>query len=457
VAEGRRRFELSFYCRYIQITPSEYRQLGGRRVHRLARPQRGENAVRAFPIIAAGVLISLWSLVGPALAQSAPQQGEAPQGVVEAFKRGTAHLGFRYRYEYVDDDAIEAKAHASTLRTMLNFRTAPLRGLDFFIEAENVVELGDDWYRDAGLPPRGNAVSGRPVVADPAGTDINQVMLRYRGHDTDMRFGRQEINIGDQRFIGAAGWRQHHQTFSAVNAENGSIDRVKLRYVFSNSVYRIFGDKVDTANNFLHGTIDTGKAGTLSVYGYLLNYTEDQFAALSTNSVGFEFAGALAIDDGVTALYEIEYARQTDAADNPNDVKANYAHLMGGFGFEQWVTARVGWELLGGSEENGRFLTPLATLHKFNGWADKFLNTPANGLEDFYVQLTGSVADIGWLASFHNFSADSVSATYGSEFDWQLSYQSSWSQTFALKGAYYSADTLSSDTLKIWLWTTYTF
>ena len=413
--------------------------------------------MRTCVVIAVGMLISVSSQAGTAFAQSTQKQGEEPRGVVEAFTQGTAHLGFRYRYEYVDDDAIDAQAHASTLRTVLNFRTAPLHGFEFFIEAENVVELGDDWYRDAGRPPRGNGVTGRPVVADPAGTDINQVMLRYRGHGTDLRLGRQEINIDDQRFVGAVGWRQHHQTFSAINVENASIGRVKLRYVFSNNVYRIFGDKVGTANNFLHGSIDAGGAGTLNLYGYLLDYTEAGFAALSTNSLGFEFAGALAIDDRVTALYEVEYARQTDAADNPDDVKANYAHLMGGVGFEQWVTARVGWELLGGSEQDGQFSTPLATLHKFNGWADKFLNTPTDGLVDFYVQLTGRVADIGWLASFHDFSADSISATYGSELDWQLTYQSSWNQTFAFKGAYYSADTFSSDTLKIWLWTNYTF
>ena len=290
-----------------------------------------------------------------------------------------------------------------------------------------------------------------------AGTDVNQVRVRYRGYDTDVRFGRQEINIGDQRFVGTVGWRQHHQTFTALNVTNASIGRVELQYVFSNNVYRIFGDKLDTLNNFLHGSIDAGRWGTLNLYGHLLNCTEQQFARLSTNSFGFEFSGRQPLNDISSVLYEAEYAHQTDAADNPDNVKADYSHLMGGFAFEQWVTTRVGWELLGGSEADGRFLTPLATLHKFNGWADKFLSTPTDGLKDFYVQLNGSVVDIGWTVVFHNFSADAVSATYGSEFDWQLTYQSSWNQTFALNGAHYSADTFSTDTSKIWLWTNYTF
>jgi len=403
-------------------------------------------------------MIFALALATPVMAQTATEQEEeAPKTVAEAFKQGTVHLGFRYRYEYVDQDGIDKNANASTLRTVLNYRSGSLRGFDFFIEAENVVELGDDWYRDAGQPPRGNGVTGRPVVADPAGTDINQVMLRYRGYDTDARFGRQEINIADQRFVGAVGWRQHHQTFSAINVVNDSINRVKLQYAFNNNVYRIFGDKVGTKNNFIHATIDAGKAGTVRAYGILLNYDEERFAGLSRNSFGFEFAGAMPLSEMVTVHYEGEYAYQTDAADNPAEVKANYAHLMGGFGFQQWVTAKVGWELLGGSEADGRFLTPLATLHKFNGWADKFLNTPTNGLKDFYVSLNGTAAMIGWTVVFHNFSADSVSQTYGSEFDWQFSYQSGWGQTFALKGAHYSADTFATDTTKIWLWTNYTF
>ncbi len=411
-------------------------------------------------LLTAAVLLgstALWPFAAAAVPQDRQGDADAPVGVVDSFRKGTFHLGLRYRYEFVGDDAIGKDAHASTLRTVLSYRTAPLRGFDLFIEAENVVEIGDDWYRDAGRPPRGNGVTDRPVVADPAGTDINQVLLRYRGYGTDVQLGRQEINIGDQRFVGAVGWRQHHQTFAGINVVNRSIGRVEVQYVFSNNVYRIFGDKLDTRNNFLRGSIDAGRWGMLNLYGYLLHYTETRFAALSTNSLGLEFSGRQRINDVTAVLYEAEYARQSDAADNPDEVEADYAHLMAGFAFQQWVTTRVGWELLGGSREDGRFTTPLATLHKFNGWADKFLVTPPDGLRDFYVQLNGNVVGIDWTLVFHNFSADSVSATYGSELDWQLTYQSDWNQAFALKGAHYSADTFSTDTSKIWLWTGYTF
>ena len=242
-------------------------------------------------------------------------------------------------------------------------------------------------------------------------------MLRYTGFDTDVRIGRQEISIADERFVGPVGWRQHHQTFSAVNVANRSLGRLTLQYVFSDEVYRIFGDSRATANHFVHGSIDTGRAGTVNVYGYLLDFTAEAVSVLSTNSFGFELTGAQ--DLGVTGrvLYEAEYARQLDAAGNPNRVRANYVHLMGGVGFEQLVTARVGWELLGGSAANGIFSTPLATVHKFNGWADKFLNTLTNGLRDLYVSLSGSFDVFGWVATYHEFTADTGRARYSNEFD----------------------------------------
>jgi hypothetical protein len=379
-----------------------------------------------------------------------------PQGVVEAFRQGTPHLGFRYRYEHVDEDGIELAAHASTLRTVLSFRTAPLRGFELFIEAENVVELGNDEYRDGGRPPRGNGVVDRPLVADPAGTDINQVLLRYRGLHSDVRLGRQEINIADERFVGAVGWRQHHQTFNAINVSTEAIDRFNLQYVFSPDVYRVFGDKLDTRNHFLHAVADAGPVGTVRAYAILLEYTQPQFAGSSTDSLGFEVTGMVALGDELNAFYEFEYARQWDAADNPENIDADYFHLMGG-GRLRGLTARAGWEVLGGSREQGRFNTPLATLHKFNGWADKFLVTPPDGLRDLYLQLGGTVLGLGWAAVLHDFGADSFALSYGTELDGQLTYRAGWNQLFALKAAFYDAEGFSTDTLKIWGWTEYTF
>ena len=70
---------------------------------------------------------------------------------------------------------------------------------------------------------------------------------------------------------------------------------------------------------------------------------------------------------------------QSDYADNPLTFDLDY--MAGEFGatFRQFSLA-VGTEIFEGSGVKG-FTTPLATLHRFQGWADKFLATPPNGIE----------------------------------------------------------------------------
>ena len=56
-----------------------------------------------------------------------------------------------------------------------------------------------------------------------------------------------------------------------------------------------------------------------------------------------------------------------------------------------------GYELLGSDDGKVAFNTPLATKHKFNGWADKFLGTPKEGLEDVYLTAKGKVSGVNGL------------------------------------------------------------
>ncbi|MEM6999365.1 MAG: hypothetical protein AAF529_01170, partial [Pseudomonadota bacterium] len=93
----------------------------------------------------------------------------------------------------------------------------------------------------------------------------------------------------------------------------------------------------------------------------------------------------------------------------------------------------------------------LATLHKFQGWADKFLGTPANGLEDVYFGVAGKLGPVKVAATYHDFSADEGSADYGSELDIVATVGLAKGVTAQLKFADYSADDFATDTTKVWL------
>ena len=121
------------------------------------------------------------------------------------------------------------------------------------------------------------------------------------------------------------------------------------------------------------------------------------------------------------------------------------------------VTLGAGYEVLGSDDDGGAFITPLATLHKFNGWADKFLSTPVDGLKDGFISIGAKLGRWNLVAVYHEFSADTGGGNWGSELDAQILYTAPCKQKFALKYADYSADDWATDTAKIWIWTQWGF
>jgi hypothetical protein len=197
--------------------------------------------------------------------------------------------------------------------------------------------------------------------------------------------------------------------------------------------------------------------GTLAFFDYYLDV--DGVATASTNTVGLKLAGSKPIAK-VTATYALAYAQQGEAGLNAADVDTDYTLLEGGLGFAK-LGLTLGYELLG-SDGTAGFATPLATLHAFQGWADKFLATPAAGIEDSYVRLNfpfgkrGRFTTVGAVAAFHDYDADVGGARFGEELNLQLVART---ERMALTAKYadYRADELFTDTEKLWLSVDYLF
>ena len=110
--------------------------------------------------------------------------------------------------------------------------------------------------------------------------------------------------------------------------------------------------------------------------------------------------------DELVLDYRLELARQEEAGDNPASYSADFSHLGAGLSWRGWRLG-VAREVLGADRDAGVALqTPLATLHAFQGWADKFLSTPTEGLEDRFVGITGQVASVKLQATWHHYQAD---------------------------------------------------
>ena len=123
---------------------------------------------------------------------------------------------------------------------------------------------------------------------------------------------------------------------------------------------------------------------------------------------------------------------------------------------------KFAYEVLGSDNGQASFTTPLATLHKFNGWADVFVASTFTatalplGLVDTSVSISGKIGSqvpgVKWSAVFHTYDSDQGSVDYGSELDLVASVKFNKHYSGGIKYASYNADNFSVDTDKFWLW-----
>lgn len=408
------------------------------------------------------VLLSLAALALPAVPSSDPLtldpaiialQEQTVQPFSDFFSDGHGSIRFNYRFEEVDQDGNSQNAHASTLRTVVDYRTATVNGFSGYIQFENTTAVAGESYNDGS----GLSTSTRPVVADPVGSDLNQAYIDHELGGGTLRFGRQEMKF-NPRFIGNVGWRQNHQSYDAVTWISGAGADVDLLYSYVNNVNRIFGDgspksDVRSDSHLLNATTEVGGIGKLTAYAFALDL--HQMLALSTLTFGLRVQGDLPIGDEQKLTYHAEYATQSDYADNPSSVDADYYRVQLGADFGG-ITFGIGQELLGSDDGTYGFSTPLATGHAENGWADQFLGTPPGGLEDTFLSAGGQIGEVTIKAVYHEFTADEGSSDYGSEVDFLAKTKLCERTTVGLKYADYSADSFGTDTQKVAIWLTWT-
>lgn len=409
-----------------------------------------------FPVLHS--LLSVASLLvfpGTTLAAAQPPApADTQSDFARALSEGKLLFDARYRYEHVDQDGLANEANAHTLRTRLGYETGKFYDFSALVEFENVLGIGSERYNDT--------INGRttyPVVADPEHTDVNRIQLSYTGiPDTAIVLGRQLINLDNQRFVGAVGWRQNDQTFDAVSVKNQTIADTTLFYAYSNQVNRIFGtdSPVGVWNHSDIHLINASYAGfafgKLTVYSYLLDIPDS--VALSSATYGLRFEGKHPVAESITGLLNLEYAHQNDHAGNPNNISFDYYAIEPGITWNQWMIKGL-YESIEGDGTNAMQFA-LGTNHAFDGWVDKFLTTPANGLVDASIGVTYTAKCANtWLDGtkasvvYHDFSAERGSADYGTE--WNALVEQTWEKryTLGIKLGHYNADGLYTDTTKI--------
>ncbi|MEX1994480.1 MAG: hypothetical protein WD929_07440 [Steroidobacteraceae bacterium] len=381
---------------------------------------------------------------------------EAGPGPLEQAISDTRSIGdARIRFEHVDQDPLTEDAQALTLRARLGFETGKAWETALLVEGEFAWPLISDYNSTT------NGKTAYPVVADPESYEVNRLQLVNTGlPGTTVTLGRQRINLDEQRFVGNVGWRQNEQTFDSLRIVNRSLPRLTLDASWITQVNRVFGgDSLQgryEGDSYLLNLSWQLPAGRLTGFGYWLAFDaiDGVPAAVgdSSQTLGLRFAGERASGEWKLA-YAASWATQEDAGSNPSRFDNDY-RLLELTAHWRKLHAGIGTEVLEGDGTKG-FVTPLATLHKFQGWADKFLATPPDGIEDTYVTAGFGFGRVGPLdalsaqAGYHEYRAESASGRYGTELNLQL--QIRWHRLAGtLKFADYDADTLLTDTRKFW-------
>ncbi len=398
--------------------------------------------------------------------------------VVAALMNGKPHVHLRYRYEHVDDDLVPANdAQASTLRAALGWETGVWEGISLYAEMEHISEVLLDDFKEGPGPVDPGHAGQYPVVADPPGTELNQAYVKYAADPRlTLKLGRQIITYRDapfHRFLGTVLWRQNWQTHDGATLTFKPSDALLFNYGYSAQVNRIFGDDTpdpfddfDCDCHFLNAKY-TGLAHLkLEGYGYLLDI--DNAPANSLDTYGLRAWGAYPLNETFKLLYAGEFAMQDDASGNPRSVDEDYYLAEAGinaklpFKAVPALTVKVDYEVL---EGNGTvaFQTPLATGHAFQGWADRFLTTPPDGIADLYVTAVAPAFGGKFVFSYHMLEADRLGYDYGDEINVQYTRKFARYFTFGTKAAIYDADRNptalaragalpNNDVTKVWAW-----
>lgn len=351
---------------------------------------------------------------------------EHGNGLQNAIIRGVPSAEIKLGYEFVDDKNNPGdRANAVVSRIRANYQTLEYQGFSAFVQAQYVGPINDHYS------PEG---AGYDTVMDPEEFRFQQAYLDYRGYDSLVRAGSQEILLDNQRFIGNVGWRFNAQSFDAAAIENNSIENLKLYYGYVDSINEINGQRNgDRQYHLLNGQYDLGENNRAAAFAYLQR-NDNSADNEKLDTYGGRFWGGSEQFD-----YDVMAALQR---------RAYYGYARGTMDIEQFTIGLGAEYISGGDEVKDRFQTLNGTAHKFNGWADVFAGATSagmpGGLVDGWFEASMMATEkLKLQGAYHLFNsafdtpATSFSGIYGSEIDLAAGYPVCKNFDVLAKFAYY--------------------
>jgi hypothetical protein len=304
----------------------------------------------------------------------------------------------RPRFEY-REPAVDGDDGFTSMRTRLNLSALVERNLRVFIQLQDVRFFGEET----------NTLGD--FSADNLDLHQGYLEINHSG-DTgfDVRVGRQEVNLGGQRLVGAVGWTQQARSFDGARGgydwERGTVD------FFGFKTGEATAAVVDEDSDFsgVHAQFRDVGSGNLDLFGfYRRALAGDPDPTADTKEAT---AGARYVGRSGKFNYRVEGTYQFGDRDGV-DVQAFMLGGRIGTAVTDKATITAWYDYLSGDDDPGDatvkvFNTLFATNHKYYGFADLFLNIPAHtggyGLQDLALKGAFQLGNnVGLGVDFHEF------------------------------------------------------
>jgi len=418
---------------------------------------------RQLKISVFSALLAMYVL--PVMAEEAAQAASLKEAITE----GKPTINFKFRYENVNQEGTLDTAEAFTLRSLIGWKTKPFHDVSVTAEVYGLSPLNDD-YNDA---KKGSPIASRTkysTIADPEDYDLHQLYVEWTGiPDSSVKLGRQAMVLDNWRYVGDVRFRQNWQVFNGLSLLNKSLPNTEVALAHYEQV-KLINTKIENANiEIANVKYSFTPTTSLVGYGYLIDWDGKAQQAKSNKTFGLRLDGSQKLDDHWKVLYTAEYAKQDDYKDGSKLIDNDYYRVGVGAGYGDWFL-RVDQEKLSGNSDNKAFQTPLGTNHLFQGWADMFLVTPNEGIEDTILIAGGKVLDATIKAEYHFINSDRNFAKvgggrgdqYGKEFDLGVYYKFTKQISGSVEYASFKEDdkyagARKRDTDKFWLTAVYAF
>jgi len=423
--------------------------------------------------IALATLLAISTMNAYAEEATPAPEAEKEYTFFDSITEGKPMTSFRLRYENVDQDGPQPTATPTvanpdlktgeglTLRSLIGWQTSPFHNFSFAGQIIDVSKLKDD-FNDSTNGTLINAVSNQPnkqpyaKIVDPDYTGVNQLYVDWTGiKNNRVRLGRQAINLDNVRFVGDIGFRQVMQVFDGVSLVSKTIPDTEIFFGHMESVRQITTVlRTKGALEMLNAKYRYSPTESITGYAYLSSFNDlglgrawfgnaagaggvaqgkngniNQNKDQGNQTYGVRVDGIHPFNPNLRALYTAEFAKQTDFSGGDSRIDAHYYKLGGGVGIDNF-SIRADQELLSSNNSQYAFQTPFGTNHLFQGWVDKFLATPVEGIQDSFITATYRYEDFTFFADYHLIKSDKdfnkVGGGFGDKYGTEWNVAATW-------------------------------